>query len=155
LSRSRRDEHFVTLSGGDALANVVSDFDRTHIVNAVLAYDLGQHWRAGARFLYYTGAPYSKLSGNVPIPPYNGYRGPGFYRVDVRLERRWTIGKTGSIAFVLEGQNVTLNREVNPEALQCESMMIGPQGGTDITTRCSEGTIGPLTIPSVGVEAFF
>jgi hypothetical protein len=154
-SRSRRDEHFVTLSGGDALANVISDFDRTHIVNAVLAYDLGRHWRAGARFLYYTGAPYSNLSGNVPVPPYNGYRGPGFYRVDVRLERRWTFGKTGSIALVLEGQNVTLNREVTPEGLQCESMMIGPQGGTDITTKCSEGTVGPLTIPSVGVEAFF
>ena len=155
LSRSRRDEHFVTLSGGDAFANVPSDFDRTHIVNAVLAYDLGRHWRAGARFLFYSGAPYSNLSGNVPVPPYNGYRGPGFYRIDVRLEKRWTIGKTGSIALVLEGQNVTLSREVSPEALTCESMMIGPQGGTDITTKCSEGTIGPLTIPSVGVEAFF
>jgi TonB family protein len=155
LSQSRRDEHFVTLSGGDALANVTSDFDRTHIVNAILAYDLGRHWRAGARFVYYSGAPYSYLSGNVPVPPYNGYRGPGFYRLDVRLEKRWTVGKTGSIAFVLEGQNVTLSTEVSPEGLKCFSSMVGPTGGTNVTNRCSEGTIGPLTIPSIGVEASF
>jgi TonB family protein len=155
LSQSRRDEHFITPSGGDALANVTSDFDRTHIVNAVLSYDLGRHWRAGARFLFYSGAPYSYLSGNVPVPPYNGYRGPSFYRLDVRLEKRWKIGKTGSIAFVLEGQNVTLNKEVTPEGMKCYSSMIGPQGGTNVTNQCSEATFGPLTIPSVGVEAFF
>jgi TonB family protein len=155
LSQSRRDEHFVTLSGGDVLANVTSDFDRTHIVNAVLAYDLGRHWRAGARFVFYSGAPYSNLSGNVPVPPYNGYRGPPFYRLDVRLEKRWKLGKTGSLAFVLEGQNVTLSKETSPEGLKCFSSMIGPQGGTDVTNQCSEGTLGPLTIPSVGVEAVF
>jgi hypothetical protein len=154
-THSRDRGAIVTLSGGDALANVTSDFDRTHIVNAVLAYDLGRHWRAGARFVYYSGTPYSYLSGNVPVPPYNGYRGPGFYRLDVRLEKRWKVGKTGSIAFVLEGQNVTLSTEVSPEGLKCFSSMIGPQGGTDVTNHCTEGTIGPLTIPSVGVEAFF
>ena len=89
------------------------------------------------------------------MPPYNGYRGPSFYRLDVRLEKRWKLGKTGSLAFVLEGQNVTLSKETSPEGLKCFSSMIGPQGGTDVTNQCSEGTLGPLTIPSIGVEAFF
>jgi hypothetical protein len=151
LSRSTREAHFATLSGGTAAANVNSEFDRTHVLNAVLAYDLGLGFRAGGRLVFYSGAPYSQLSGNVPVPPYNGYRGPSFFRVDVRLEKRWPLGKDRSIALVLEGLNVTLSREVTPLGLQCFGTMT-PQGGT---TQCTQGRLGPLTIPSVGVEAFF
>ena len=74
LSRSRRQENFITPSGGDALTTVPSDYDRTHVLNAVLAADLGRHWRAGARVVFYSGVPYSELAGNVPAPPYNAYR---------------------------------------------------------------------------------
>jgi hypothetical protein len=151
LSRSERETHFVTLTGGDAAATVPSEFDRTHILNAILAYDLGRRWRAGARFVYYTGAPYSDLSGNVPVPPYNDHRGPPFFRMDVRLEKRWPFGKGRSIAFVLEGLNVTLSREETTLGMSCDGTMT-PQGGT---TQCRPSHFGPLTIPSVGVEAVF
>ena len=151
LSRSVREAHFVTLTGGDAAATVLSDFDRTHILNAILAYDLGRRWRAGARFVYYTGAPYSDLSGNVPVPPYNDHRGSPFFRMDVRLEKRWSLGKDRSIAFVLEGLNVTLSREETTLGMSCYGTMT-PQGGT---TQCMPSHFGPLTIPSVGVEAVF
>ena len=125
--------------------------DVTHVLNAILAYDLGLGWRAGARFVFYSGAPYSDLSGNVPVPPYNDHRGPAFFRLDVRLEKRWSLGKGRSIAFVLEGLNVTLSREVSPLGLDCIGTMTA-QGGT---TQCTQGRLGPLTIPSIGVEAFF
>jgi hypothetical protein len=69
----------------------------------------------------------------------------------VRLEKRWPLGKDRTIALVLEGLNVTLNREATPLGLDCMGDMT-PQGGT---TQCTEGRIGPLTIPSIGVEAFF
>ena len=151
LSRSTREAHFATLTGDTAAAYVNSEFDRTHVLNAVLAYDLGLGWRAGGRLVFYSGAPYSDLAGNVPVPPYNGHRGPSFFRVDVRLERRWSLGKDRSIAFVLEGLNVTLSREATPLGLQCFGTMT-PQGGTE---QCTEGHLGPLTIPSIGVEAFF
>ncbi len=151
LSRSTREEHFVTASGGEAVATVASDYDRTHVLNAVLAYDLGLRWRAGARFVFLSGAPYSNLSGNVPVPPYNEQRDPPFFRVDVRLEKRWSLGKDGYIAFIAEGQNVTLSKEVTPFGLSCTGTQ-GPQGGT---TQCSHSTIGPITIPSLGVEASF
>ncbi|HWZ87233.1 MAG TPA: TonB-dependent receptor, partial [Polyangiaceae bacterium] len=147
LSRSTREEHFVTLSGGDAVATVPSDYDRTHILNAILAYDLGWRWRAGGRFVFYTGTPYSNLAGNVPVAPYNAQRDPPFFRVDVRLEKRWGLGKDGYIAFILEGQNVTLSKEVTPFGLSCE--------GTPTMTQCRHSAIGPLTIPSVGLEASF
>jgi hypothetical protein len=151
LSRSTREEHFVTLSGGDAVATVASDYDRTHVLNAILAYDLGLRWRAGARFVFLSGAPYSNLAGNVPIPPYNDHRDPPFYRVDVRLEKRWSLGQAGYIAFIAEGQNVTLNKEVTPFGLSCTGSA-SPQGQT---TQCSHASIGPVTIPSLGVEASF
>lgn len=151
LSRSTREEHFVTLSGGDTVATVPSDYDRTHMLNAVLAYTLGRRWRAGGRFVFYTGTPYSNLAGNVPVPPYNAQRDPPFFRLDVRLEKRWALGKDGYVAFIAEGQNVTLSKEVTPFGLSCQGEG-GPQGGTN---QCRHSAIGPITIPSVGLEASF
>lgn len=147
LSRSTRRARFLTPEGGEEAATVASEFDRTHVLNAVLSYDLGRRWRLGGRLLFYTGAPYSQLEGSVQVPPYHAYRFPAFYRVDFRLEKRWRLGDTGSIAFVLEGQNVTLSKEVSSLGLDCE--------GDDQRTVCTPSEIGPLTIPSVGVEAFF
>jgi len=151
LSWSTREAHFPTVDGGTAAATVSSPFDRTHLLNAILAYDVGAGWHAGGRFVFYSGAPYSELAGNVPVPPYNGHRGPSFFRVDVRLEKRWSLGRDRSIAFILEGLNVTLSQEVNPMASDC----IGDMTAQGTTTQCTQGRIGPLTIPSVGVEAFF
>lgn len=151
LSRSVRRAHFLTLDGGAAVATVPSDFDRTHVLNAILSVVLGRRWRAGGRFVFYTGAPYSNLAGNVPVPPYNHFRDPSFYRLDVRLEKRWLLAQGGSIAFVLEGQNVTLSKEANTLGLDCYGEA-GPDGST---TRCERGLVGPITIPSVGVEAYF
>jgi hypothetical protein len=151
LSRSTRAEHFITLSGGDALANVVSDYDRTHMLNAILAYDLGLRWRAGGRFVFLTGTPFSNLAGNVPEPPYNAQRDPSFYRVDARLEKRWPFASDGYFAFIAEVQNLTLRKETTPFGLSCRGEA-SPQGGT---TQCFHPAIGPITLPSVGVEASF
>lgn len=152
LSRSRRQARFVTPEGTEDRAEVPSEFDRTHVLNAILGYDLGRGWRVGGRLLFYTGTPYSKLLGAYPVPPYNAYRNPAFYRVDFRLEKRWRLSQTGSIAFVLEGQNVTLSKEVSGLGLDCQGE--GGPGGRG-TNTCKQSEIGPLTIPSVGVEAFF
>jgi hypothetical protein len=151
LSRSTREEHFLTPTGGDVEATVTSDYDQTHVLNAILAYDLGLRWRVGGRFVFMSGTPYSNLSGNVPVPPYNAYRDPPFYRVDVRLEKRWPLGRNGSIAFVAEGQNVTLSKQVTPFGLSC----VGTAGPQSQTTQCSHPSIGPITIPSIGVAAYF
>jgi len=148
LSRSTRRGYFLTPGGTEVLANVPSEFDRTHVLNAILGYDLGRRWHAGGRLVFYTGTPYSHLQGSLPVAPYNAYRNPAFYRIDVRLEKRWRLGKDGSIAFVLEGQNVTLRKEISGLGMECE----GIPGQTE---TCKQSTIGPLTIPSVGVEAFF
>ena len=148
LSRSIRDAHFITPAGGDDLVTVPSEADRRHVLNAILAYEPGRRWRFGARFLFYTGAPYSQTEGAIAVPPYNAYRDPHFFRLDVRVEKRWSIGKSGSIALVVEGLNVTLSTETSGQALDC-------MGSPGASTQCSRETIGPITIPSVGVEAVF
>ena len=77
LSRSTRDEHFITPTGRDVVAAVASDYDRTHVLNAISAYDLGRRWRAGGRFLNdpaadRSGSPDSSrqaVDGERALPP--------------------------------------------------------------------------------------
>ena len=153
LSRSTRTAHFVTLEGDDTLAHVPSENDRTHVFNALTGYDFGRGYRASARFLFFTGEPYSNRDGEIPIPPYHGLRHPNFHRFDVRFEKRWPLGKDGAIAFVLEGMNVTLRKQ--SAGLDCRGELRQTSSGVTSTTECSPAMIGPITIPSVGVEAFF
>jgi hypothetical protein len=99
-----------------------------------LSFDLGRNWRAGGRFMTYTGAPVQPPSnGFVTVPRVvNPTRDPTFYRVDVRLEKRWVLSQKVWLSFVAEIMNATLNKEV----------LFGE-------------TIGPVTIPSLGVEMGF
>jgi hypothetical protein len=123
LSRSSR-----TLDGQTFL----SAFDRTHTFQAAVGHDLGRKWRAGVRTALYSG---------LPDPRGGSDRLPGFYRFDLRLEKRWPLGDEGSWAFTFELMNATFQRET-------------------LNTRCDGGTcrpvtIGPITLPSVGLEAEF
>ncbi|WP_437945047.1 TonB family protein [Sorangium sp. So ce296] len=110
-------------------------FDRTHVANLALTYQLDRHWRAGARFLFYTGSPGASLAAEERDGSGEQARidrDPPFYRLDARIERRWSIGERGWLSAVLEGMNVTAHKEV-----------IGGEA------------IGPVTIPSIGVEGGF
>lgn len=121
---------------------IVSEFDRPHVFNAVLAADLGARWRAGARVLAYSGLPYASTidaSGNGPPDS----RGPPFVRLDLRLEKKWrALG--GTLTLVFEWLNALLNKE--SFGTTCSS-----SGSTGAQT-CAPQAIGPITLPSVGVE---
>jgi TonB family protein len=111
-----------------------SAFDRTHVGSTALAYDLGRNWRAGMRFVFYSGVPKTTDdTGTIrPPPPEHPDRDPSFYRIDVRLEKRWLLAEAAWISFVLEVLNTTLEKET-----------------------FGDTKIGPVTIPSLGVEAGF
>src|SRR6185312_2332660 len=53
----------------------LSPFDRTHVLSAVLHYDLGRGWGAGVRYTYYSGRPdlptfaFSQRSSQLAFPP--------------------------------------------------------------------------------------
>ncbi len=149
LSRSTREAHYLTASGGDATATIVGDYDRTHLLNVMGAYELGRKWRVGARVVFYTGSPYSDnypQGHGFPLPPLNDRRYPPFYRIDLRLEKRWALGQRRSIAFVAEILNATLSKEAR--AYNCSATQIG-------SMSCAVQYQGPITLPSIGVEAVF
>jgi hypothetical protein len=114
----------------------VASFDRTHVANAAVVYDLGRRWRAGTRLVFYTGLP----KAPDPTDP-DSTRLPAFFRVDLRLEKRWQLGETSWISFVAEWMNATLSKE----AVTTTCTLDG----------CEAETIGPVTIPSLGVEGGF
>lgn len=115
-------------------ATFPSAFDRTHVASAALAYDLGKRWRAGARIVFYTGVPKTLPPRGLIVPPPSLHpeRDPDFFRLDLRLEKRWLIGSRGYLSLVFEVLNSTLSKE----------------------TIASQ-TIGPVTIPSIGLEGGF
>lgn len=119
-----------------------STFDRTHVFNTALSYDIGKGFRAGARVVVYSGYP-KVFAGPPPnnVPIVTKERLPPFFRLDVRAEKKWTIAKKYWLSLVLEVQNATLSKEVLGQS--CED------------GQCSDETIGPVTIPSLGLEGGF
>ena len=117
-----------------------ASFDRTHVLSAALGYQLPKGWNAGVRGMFYTGIPAQDLSAEYDFsrPP----RTRSFYRFDWRVEKRWDVGTRDAWwALVFEVLNTTLNKE--ELLLDCSDL------------ACDRETIGPVTVPSVGVEASF
>lgn len=113
----------------------VSPFDRTYVAQVGGVVDLGRNWRASSRFLTYRGWP---TDPPLAIEPAGG-RLPPFYRVDLRIEKRWVWRDHRYLGLVFEGLNVTANKEIL-------SRTCAPDG------TCDDEKFGPLVIPSIGVE---
>lgn len=114
-------------------------FDRRHVLSAALGYRWGSGFRAGVRGTFYTGIPADvAYLAAARDPP----RTAAFYRIDLRLEKRWRLTDDGAfLALVLEVLNSTLHEEALGKS--CSAYV------------CREDTVGPLTIPSLGLEAMF
>jgi hypothetical protein len=116
-----------------------SGFDRTHVAAAALTYDLTRGWKAGLRQILYSGTPVLELGDEAVtvkkrLPPFN--------RLDFRVEKRWSIGDTGFVTLVLEMLNTFLAREALGES--CDERGV-----------CTPDRLGPIAIPSFGVEGGF
>jgi hypothetical protein len=135
---------------------ILSEYDRTHVVSAVASYDFGRSWRAGARVFAYTGRPYTSVAGSAPVLPYDSSRLPGFYRIDVRVEKSWTFGED-RLALVIEAINVTLNKEaVSATCGGLPSSGAGaPAAQPSALNACTIDNVGPIAIPSIGLEGAF
>jgi hypothetical protein len=109
-------------------------FDRSHVLHAAVGYNLGGGWTAGTRFSIYSGPPVLEVPSGLPddFRPEDPPRDPVFYRLDFRLEKKWAIHETIWLSFVIEMLNATLNTET-----------------------ISGNEIGPVTIPSIGLEGGF
>ncbi len=119
----------------------LSGTNRTHVLNAALGVDIGRGFRAGARFVFYTGYPDIRRGADPGSARYDtGEELPPFFRLDGRIEKRWSLGKTRWISAVVEMQNTTLSTETL--GIRCEE-------------TCEPVVIGPVAIPSIGVEGGF
>jgi TonB family protein len=129
LSRSTRShERIHTLSG----------YDRPHVVNLALSYDLGRRWLVSARTIAYSGVPGSRTFGERRI--FDQSRARPFFRVDARLEKRFQISQRSWWAVVAELMNASFSREVLRRP--CEP-------------DCQDDVVGPLVLPSLGVTGQF
>ncbi len=140
LSRAERSAHGV---------EYLSPFDRTQVFSGVLSYNIGAGFRAGTRATYYSGRPelpalrtpgstetaVSFRPGGAPQR-----RLPDFYRLDVRADKTWFIGSSGArVSLVLELFNATLTKEAYD--WEC-----------DFTGSCTARMVGPIALPSLGIE---
>ncbi len=130
----------------------LSGFDRPHVVSAVLGYDLGHGYRVGGRAYYASGRHYpiacstadcAAADPTLPITPGYVYEGrvKGFFRLDVRFEKRWRFASGRFVAATFEWFNALLASET------MDKYWDATRGGIRTQTR------SPLTLPSIGVEA--
>ncbi len=92
------------------------DFDQTNVLTAVASYDFGKGFEVGTRFRYATGYPRTPVTGayfDVKTGTYeplfgslNSIRIPDFVQLDVRLSKRFTLGRS-LLEVYLDVQNVT------------------------------------------------
>ncbi len=132
----------------------LASFDRPHVVSFVLGYDLGKGFRLGGRAYYASGRHYTiacptadcaPVDPSVPLPRSGGYifegRVKGFFRLDVRFEKRWRFQSGSWVAATFEWFNALLSSETQ------DRFWDAMRGGIHTQTR------SPLTLPSIGVEA--
>jgi len=129
---------FSTTLRSDERLSTIAGYDRPHLLNAALTYDLGRHWQASAKGVLGSGIPggYATRDGTS----FTGSRSAPLVRLDLKLAKRW---------YVSEHFNWGLNFEV----------LNAGYGTTLVSRECTrrggctdEGTIA-VPIPSIGVDA--
>ena len=113
-----------------------SGFDRPHIFQAALSYDLGKGFVLGARTVVYSGVPELNLEGAPHFT--TARRGSPFFRLDLRAEKRFRLGQNGYWGVIAEILNATSTKEV--VRLDCGEV-------------CRERSAGPVILPSIGLQA--
>lgn len=133
--------------------HILSSYDRTHVVSAVLGYDFGRGFRLGTRAYYASGramrvacptpgcAPGdpSLATSGAPFNDQRDIRLPAFFRLDLRFEKKWMLGERTWITATAEWFNSLLTTEV-------EDAYWTPATGIFLERQTA------LTLPSVGVE---
>lgn len=117
----------------------LSAYDRTHVLNTALSYDLGHDWRAGARLAFASGIPGGRDTQDGKV--YDAGRSRPFFRTDVKLTKRWWLSPTAWWGLSAEVLNANAGTEVSRRTCN--------PGG------CKESAPPPLILPSVGVEGAF
>ena len=119
--------------------------DHTHLLSVVAGYDLGKGWRVGGRLFFESGRPMRTVSvpttqDTVPFTPPGNL--PDFWRLDARLEKKWTLSNHRWITASIECFNLFDRAEPTGD------YYVPGQG---IVTYYESAII----LPTIGVEAGF
>jgi len=86
------------------------DHDQPHILSIAASQNLGRGWTLGGRFRLVSGDPSTAVIGSVydarsgvyvaQYGPVNGQRDFAFQQLDLRLEKKWTLGLGSFSAYV-------------------------------------------------------
>jgi hypothetical protein len=111
IGRSERQDH-------PTGATRLFDYDQTHVLAAVASYGW-KRWTFGARFRYATGMPRTPVVGayydarhdryDPLFGPQNSSRLPDFYQLDLRVDRRFELGRA-TLDLSLDVENVTYHQ---------------------------------------------
>ncbi|HET9960090.1 MAG TPA: TonB-dependent receptor plug domain-containing protein [Polyangiaceae bacterium] len=133
--------------GTDGRNTLLSGFDRTHVLSGVLGYDFGAGFRFGARAYYASGRPYRVACPTIDCGPgdprdppviIRSRRMPGFFRLDLRFEKRFEFEHGFWLTATAEWFNATLSREVEDVDYTSRGLYFDRQSA--------------LTLPSIGLE---
>lgn len=83
---------------------VLFDFDRPHILNAVLGVPLNNQWDIGLRFQYQSGSPATTTYG------FNEGRKSPYVRLDLRIDKR-AVWRSWLLDYYIDVQNVLITPE--------------------------------------------
>lgn len=111
LSASANRTRFRSIDG----TNTTGAFDTPFIANGVIGWRPNARWEVATRVRTASGLPFTPfvtdgtLAGTLDFARYNNERLTTFFAADLRVDRRFILGRTQLIAF-LDLQNIT-NRE--------------------------------------------
>jgi hypothetical protein len=115
LSVSYNRSRFTSLDGTRA----VSAFDTPLIANGLIGWRPNAKWELSTRVRTATGLPTTPFTttgpeaGTLDFTRYNaGGRLPAFFTLDLRVDRRWQLGRSQLITY-LDVQNVTARQNVS------------------------------------------
>lgn len=119
-------------------------FDTPVVANVVAGWRPSARWEFSGRMRSATGLPVTPYvetgadAGSLDFTRYNAERLPSFFSVDVRVDRRWRVGRTQLVTF-LDIQNV--NGRENVTGLQW-----------DVREQRVDRSVGLTVLPSIGVN---
>jgi hypothetical protein len=120
-----------------------SSFDQRWIINVGGGYVFNERWEFSAKFRYATGRPYTPYSadGTQLSSEYNGLRIDANHSLDVRIDRRWSLG-TWTLVTYIDIQNIYNRKPVDAPRFNPRTQSIERSNAIGI-------------LPSIGISAEF
>jgi outer membrane receptor protein involved in Fe transport len=140
--------------------DVPRQFDQTHAVTLSAIWRPGSRWTVAGTWIYHTGWPTTAVSGElvaspsgepeiVPIlGPVHDERLPAYHRLDLRLTRRFELGRRGTLETFFEVQNAYDRLNVSGYTVDDRAFSITADGDVIYSPRPEEW-LG--VVPSIGI----